>query len=102
MKVYALKFTKSIAVSYRKKDHATGNDIIGNYERLKGDYHDKLFRYETHASDYIIDLSEEYGFDKSALEVVSLDINEEEAMFCLFDIAFSCFPKYIRPAITEG
>lgn len=93
MRVYSIKYTEDVEIplvpSGDVKDFTKGSFV-----RKFGEYEPCLFETKEKANKKIEEIAKDKGIDISSCEVVSMYIEESDALFCLFNIAFEIFPDF--------
>jgi len=98
MRVYAIKYKKDLNIP--PKPPVSVNDFTkGPFIRAVDEYEPFLYRTKSEAKKEAENLSIEKEFDLTSCEVVSLYIDEADAIFHLYNIAFSVFPEFRKCAI---
>lgn len=98
MRVYSIKYTKDVEVPLNYPiDLSTITK--GPFVKKAGEYEPRLFKTKGEAKESSEKLARDKGFEKSACEVVSMYIDESEAIFHLYSIAFEIFPDFRKCAV---
>lgn len=92
MRVYSIKYKKYINTIPPARVEDTFSR--GPFTRKAGEYEPRLFKTEGEAKEKAEEIVKDKGIDSSSYEVVSMYIDESDALFYLFDMAFGVFPDF--------
>lgn len=93
MRIYTIKYKKDLDLP--AKEPSSVNDFTtGPFVRKANEYEPMLFKSAEEAKKQAKNISNEKGFDSSSYEVVSMYLDERDALFYLYNLAFGIFPDF--------